>query len=171
MNHKQAPWQRTFESFAGPGIHNPSDMMKVSDSDARQILPELAAVKWQPPAYVGEGRHAGYSVCNAVDAWATVLFHAGRVAGFYVGSSLWIAKPHRGKGLNVPLILVAARHRGGTVLPPGVVFQGYTAAGIAAHRSAHRHAVAVALAEGLPVPAEVLREIQPVVETVLAAAA
>lgn len=170
MNDKRAPWQRTFESFAGPGIHDPSEMMKVSDSDAGVIIPELSAVKWLPPAYIGEGRHAGYSIRNGVDTWATVLFHGEGVAGFYVGSSLWIAKPHRGRGLHVPLILVAARQRGGTVLPPGVVFQGYTAAGIAAHRGAHRHAVAIALAEGLPVPEEVLREIQPQVEAILAAA-
>lgn len=160
MDDYEAPWQRTFESFAGPGIDHPSEAMKVSSAEALEQLAELADQQWQPPAHIGEGRHAGYTVRNAVDGWNTALFHRGAIVGFYAGSQLWIAKPHRGKGLYVPLILTAAEHRGGTVLPPGVVFQGYTAAGIGAHRAAHRHAVTTALAQGLPVPAEVLAEQQ-----------
>lgn len=158
MNDKNAPWQRTFEAFAGHGIHRPSHMMRVTESEARTILAGLDALYWLAPAYVGAEQHAGYSVCNAADTWSTALFHAGAIVGFYAGSSLWIAKAHRGRGLSTPLILTAAAQRGGTVLPPGVVFQGYTPASIIAHRSAHSHAVLTAAAAGLPVPAAVLEE-------------
>lgn len=160
MNDKKEPWQRTFEDFAGSGIDNPSEMMAVSSGEAATILAELADEEWLPPAHAGEGRNAGYTVCNAAHSWDTALFHAGRIVGFYAGSVLWIAKAHRGLGLDVPLILAAADHRGGSVLPPGVVFQGYKAAAINAHRAAHRHAIATALAKGLPVPAAVLEELR-----------
>lgn len=160
MNDKKTSWQRTFEAFAGPGIHRPSDMMRVTESEARTILEQLAALDWLPPVYVGAGRHAGYVVANATKGWTTALFRQGAVAGFYAGSSLWIARAHRGRGLSTPLIVAAAEQRGGSILPPGVVFQGYTPAGVFAHRAAHCHAVLTAAAAGLPVPAEVLAEMQ-----------
>lgn len=160
MNEMKAPWQRTFEAFAGPGIHRPSDMMRVSESEARALLPGVIAQDWQAPVFVGADRHGGYIVGNGTETWSTGLFHAGALVGFYAASSLWIAKAHRGLGLSTPLILAAAAHRGGTILPPGVVFQGYTAAGVAAHRSAHSHAVLTAVAEGLPVPTAVIAEMQ-----------
>lgn len=160
MSDNKAPWQRTFRAFAGPGVDFPSEMMRVSAREAAAIRADLTARKWLSPVHVGEGRHAGYSVCNSVDSWSSALFQNGSMVGFYAGSALWIAKAHRELGLEVPLILAAAEHRGGTVLPPGVVSQGYTAACIAAHRSAHRHAIATALARGLLVPAVVLDEIR-----------
>jgi hypothetical protein len=83
------------------------------------------------------------------------LFDGDGVVGFYAGSYLWLAREHRGIGLSTPLILAAAEQRGGTVLPPGVVMQGYCRAGLVAHRTAHRHAVTMAIAAGLPVPADV----------------
>jgi len=161
MNERNAPWQRTFAAFAGHGIHQPSDMMRVTESEARTLLARLACLDWQAPVYAGAGRHAGYSVRNATQTCASALFHTGQIVGFYAGSSLWIAKEQRGLGLSTPLILAAAGQRGGSILPAGVVFQGYTAAGVAAHRSAHSHAVLTALTEGLAVPATVLAEVQP----------
>lgn len=155
-DNKDTPWQRTFEAFAGRGIHHPSDTMRVGESEARTLLADLAALEWAAPACAG----AGYLVRNATRSWSTALFQAGKVVGFYAGSSLWIAPAHRGRGMSSPLILAAATHRGGTVLPPGVVFQGYTAAGLAAHRAAHRLAVLTALAGGLPVPEAVLAELR-----------
>lgn len=158
MNHNKAPWQRTFEAFAGPGIHHPSDTMRVGESEARGLLAALAPLAWQEPAYLGAGTHGGYTIRNAADAWSTALFHQETIVGFYAGSSLWIARSRRGRGLATHLILAAACHRGGTILPPGVVFQGYTSIGVAAHYSAHNHAVLTAVAEGLPVPAAVIEE-------------
>lgn len=160
MNDKKTSWQRSFEAFAGPGIHQPSSMMRVTEAEARTILERLDAFCWQAPVYVGAGRHAGYSVCNARDAWATVLLHDGAMVGFYAGSQLWIAKAHRGYGLSTPLIVAAADHRGGSSVPPGIVFQGYTPTGVLVHQAAHSHAVLTAVAAGLPVPAEVLDELQ-----------
>jgi hypothetical protein len=135
-------------------------MMRVSAREAAAIRAELVGQKWLPPVYFGEDRHAGYSVCNSADSWSSALFQDGTVVGFYAGSVLWIAKAHRKLWLHVPLILAAAEHRGGTVLPPGVVSQGYTAAGVDAHRAAHRHAVTTALTQGLHVPSYVLDDIR-----------
>ena len=160
MSDKKAPWQRSFEAFAGRGIHQPSDMMRVAESEARTLLAGLVAQDWLAPVYAGTGRHAGYTVGNATETCSTALFHAGTIVGFYAASSLWIAKAHRGLGLSTPLILAAAGQRGGAILPAGVVVQGYTPAGVAAHRSAHSHAVLTAVAEGLPVPAAVLAEMR-----------
>lgn len=160
MKDKKAAWQRGFEAFAGRGIRHPSEMMRVTDGEARALRAGLAALDWEAPAYVGSGRHAGYTVCNAKQKCATALFHASTLAGIYAGSYLWIAPAHRGRGLSTPLILAAAAQRGGGILPPGIVLQGYTAAGVAAHRSAHRQAVLTALADGLPVPAAVLEEMR-----------
>jgi len=155
MKDSKASWQRTLRAFAGPGIDYPSEMMKVTARDAAIIKAELLSQIWLPPVYVGEGQHAGYTVRNSTNDWSSALFQDSTLVGFYVGSALWIAKAHRGLRLDVPLILAAADHRGGTVLPPGVVSQGYTAEGIEAHRAAHRDVVASALAQGLPVPAAV----------------
>lgn len=151
----QAPWQRTLRSFAGRGIQWPSETMRVSDAEALALLPALADRAWSAPLWSGDG---GYAVRHAAGTCDAALFHAGGIVGFYAESSLWIARAHRGRGLSTQLILAAAGRRGGRSIPPGVVFQGYTAAGVAAHRSAHRHAVRSALARGLPVPAEVLAE-------------
>lgn len=160
MNDQKEPWQRRFEAFAGRGIRHPSDMMRVTASEAASLLVDLSVQDWLAPVYAGAGRHAGYTVCNAAETCSTALFHARAIVGFYAGSSLWIARDHRGLGLSTPLILAAAGQRGGVILPAGVVVQGYTPAGLAAHRSAHNHAVLTAVAEGLPVPAAVLGEMR-----------
>lgn len=159
-NRSKAVWQRNFEEFTGPGIHHASGMMRVTNGEARNILKQLSQFEWQAPVYQGEGRHAAYRICNAKGTPSTALFHGNDIAGFYAGSYLWIADGHRGRGLSTPLILCAAEQRGGGVMPEGVVVQGYTPTGLAAHRSAHRHAVLSALAKGLPVPTEVLKEMQ-----------
>lgn len=156
----KAIWQRSFAAFAGPGIDQPSAMMRVSDSEAHLLLADLATFDWLAPAFAGTGRHLGYRICNATNAWCTAIFHAEEIVGFYCASYLWIAPGHRHSGLSTPLILAAAEQRGGCILPPGVVHQGYTAIGIEAHRKAHRQAVLLALADGRPVPAAVLDELQ-----------
>ena len=159
MNNKKASWQRTFEAFAGIGIHQPSNMMRVTESEARTILANLTDMQWRGVAHAGAGRHAGYTVRNASETWTTALFRDDAIVGFYAGSHLWIARPHRSQGLSTPLILAAAEHRGGGIVPPGVAFQGYTPTGVIAHRAAHRHAVLTAMAAGKTVPAEVLAEL------------
>lgn len=151
-----APWQKTFRAFAGPGIDHPSDSMRVSDDEAAARLADFRRLEWSAPVYVGAGRHAGYTIHLACDACITALFGSDGIVGFYAGSYLWLAREHRGIGLSTPLILAVAEQRGGTVLPPGVVVQGYSRAGLVAHRTAHRHAVTTAIAAGLPVPAPVL---------------
>ncbi len=153
------PSQRTFLAFAGPGIAHPSDSLRVSDDEAASILATMATNAWSPPVHIGACRHAGYTIRHARDAYVTALFAAEGIVGFYAGSYLWIARKHRGIGLSTPLILAAAEQRGGTIMPPGVVLQGYTPVGLAAHRSAHTHAVLSALASGAALPPEVMQEL------------
>lgn len=171
MSDHKTLWQRTFRAFAGPGIDHPSEMMEVSAREAAVIRADLVTQAWLPAIYSGQGRHAGYTVCNSADSWSSGLFLNGTLVGFYAGAALWIAKAHRGLGLDLPLILAAADHRGGTVLPPGVISQGYTAAGVEAHRAAYRHAIATALAQGLAVPKVVLDDVRSDRQATSAAAA
>lgn len=153
-------WERSFADFAGPGIDHPSDSMRVDDDEAATIIANLAAREDVPTILRPTGCLRACTVGHIAGTTHTLLLADKRVIGFYVGSYLWIAKSHRGHGLSTPLILAAARHRAGRALPPDVVFQGYTAAGLAAHRSAHASAVRAAVAAGLPVPAPVLAEWQ-----------
>lgn len=140
-----APWQRSFLDFAGPGIDHPSDTLRVTEEEAADILARLAALAWSPQLPTGSRqnslRNAGYTIRHTRAGFNTALFRVGRIVGFYAGSYLWIAAEHRGKGLSTPLILAAAEQRGGSIMPPGVVLQGYTPAGLAAHRKAHRQAI------------------------------
>lgn len=137
-------WQRTFLAFAGSGIHHPSETMRVSDGEAADLLAGMAGTAWGKPLPV-EGRHPGYSLRHAPEGSLTALFYGTAMVGFYAGSYLWIAGEHRGRRLSVPLILAAAEARGGTVLPPGISVQGYTVAGLAAHRAAYQQMLLRAL--------------------------
>lgn len=153
MNHV---WERTFASFAGPGIYFPAEMMRITESEAKAIVAGLTEIKYLEGQPADSANPCRFSIGNAAEAWTTLLVHGDAIIGFYSGSYLWINKSYRGLGLSTALILTAARHRGGKALPPGVVSQGYTAAGLAAHRAAYRQSVLTAQAEGLPVPAEIV---------------
>ena len=149
-----APWQRSFLEFAGPGIDRPSDSLRVTDDEAADILARLAPLAWSPqlPARLSQNslRNAGYPPRHSREGFNTAIFRVGRIVGFYAGSYLWIAAEHRGKGLSTPLILAAAEQRGGSIMPPGVILQGYTPAGLAAHRKAHRQAILDATERVIP---------------------
>lgn len=153
-------WERSFAEFAGPGIHHPSDTMRVDDDEAALIVAELAAREDVPTVLRPTDHNRGYAIGHVAGAPHTLLLADKRIVGFYVGSYLWIARSHRGHGLATPLILAAADRRGGTVLPPGVVVQGFTGRGLRAHRAAHRHAVRAAIAAGRPVPLRVIAEFE-----------
>lgn len=152
-------WEKSFAEFAGPGIHHPSDSMRVDHDEAALIVADLAAREDVPTILCPIGRHRGYAVGHVAGAPHSLLLAEKRIVGFYAGSYLWIASAHRGHGLSIPLILAAAERRGGTVLPPGVVVQGFTRRGLRAHRAAHRQAVRSALAAGRPVPPAVIAEL------------
>lgn len=128
--------------------------MRVSDDEAASLLAGLAGLAWQAPL-TAPGR---YTICQATTGYSSALFRDGHIVGFYHGSYLWIGAHHRGAGLSTPLILAAAQQRGGGCLPPGVVQQGYSRAGLAAHRAAHHSAIKAAQALGLAVPPAVLTE-------------
>lgn len=129
--------------------------MRVSDDEAASLLARLAGLAWQAPL-TDLGRH---TIRQATTGYSSALFRDGRIVGFYHGSYLWIAARQRGAGLSIPLILAAAEQRGGGCLPPGVVQQGYSRAGLAAHRAAHHSAIKSAKARGLAVPPAVLAEL------------
>jgi len=145
-----APWQKSFLAFAGPGIDHPSDALRVTDGEAADILSTLAAQTWSAPIPARLARQPGYAICHACDGFNTALFGPDGIVGFYAGSYLWIAGAHRGKGLSTPLVLAAAERRGGSILPPGIVLQGYTPAGLAAHRKAHHQAILEATERVIP---------------------
>ena len=152
-------WQNNFATFAGPGIHQPSNLMRVTDEEATRLLAELVDLRWQAPVFLNNGWQTGYRICHADHGWNTALLHGQTMIGFYAGSYLWITPEYRGCGLSTPLILAAAEQRGGSVMPPGIVCQGYTPRGLDAHRTAHRSAVLAALAARLPVPSSIVDEI------------
>lgn len=149
-------WEKSFAAFAGPGIDYPSETVRLGNEEAARLLIKVQTLTWQTPSWTGGGRHLGYHICNASQACSTALFAGEKIVGFYHGSYLWLASAQRGTGLSTPLILVAAEQRDGSSMPPGVMYQGYTLTSLAAHRAAYCHAVLTALAEGLPVPANVL---------------
>jgi hypothetical protein len=153
-----APWQNTFRAFAGPGIDHPSETLRVSDGEAAAIIAELATTPWAPPRPVGTECHRQYTIADAKAGYVTALFAADDIVGFYAGSYLWIAPAHRRCGLSTPLILAAAEQRDGTIVPPGIVAQGFSPTGLVAHRAAHRQAVLMAIAAGRPVPPPVSAE-------------
>lgn len=153
-------WERSFAEFAGPGIHTPSDTMRVDDDEAAVIVADFAARGQVPTVLRPIGRQRAYAIGQVAGTAHTLLLADKRIVGFYAGSYLWIERPHRGCGLATPLILAAADSRGGTVLPPGVVVQGFTGRGLRAHLAAHRHAVRAALAAGQPVPSAVVAELE-----------
>lgn len=152
-------WQQCFAAFAGPGIHQPSEMMRVGDDEAAEHLVELARLEWAESAPTARCPHPECRIRNARNACATAAFAGDRIIGFYHGAYLWIAPAYRGKGVAMPLILAAAEQRGGSILPPGIVCVGYTARGLAAHRAAHRHAIQTALTEKQPVPQAIIDEL------------
>jgi GNAT superfamily N-acetyltransferase len=166
-----APWQRTFRAFAGPGVAQPSDSLSVSADEAAAWLVDLADRSWSVSEAAGVGRLAAFTIRHTDDGQHTALFNNERMIGFYAASYLWIAPAWRGRGLSTPLILAAAKQRGGGIMPRGVVLQGYSHSGLAAHRAAHAWAVQAALTLGLPVPAEVRSEVEHYLARRLAAAA
>jgi len=129
--------------------------MRVSDDEAASLLKHLTGLTWQAPQ-TALGR---LTIRQATTGYSSALFQDERIVGFYHGSYLWIAARQRGAGLSIPLILAAAEQRGGGCLPPGIVQQGYSRAGLAAHRAAHCSAIRTAQAQGRAVPPAVLAEL------------
>jgi GNAT superfamily N-acetyltransferase len=129
----------------------------LDDDEAAFMLEILGEVEWSEPVC----RFGEYTI-RQHDAWAeganVGLFHDDKLVGFYEGPNLWIHPDYRGHGLAVPLILTAARLRGGSVLPEGIETQGYSPAGLLAHTSAHLQSLLCALKNNEPIPEDVLRE-------------
>ena len=129
----------------------------MDDDEAEFMLEILNGVEWSEPLCLfGEYRIRSH------DAWEeggnVGLFLGERLIGFYEGPNLWVHPDYRRHGLAIPLILSAARLRGGSVLPPDFDTQGYSPAGLLAHTVAHLQAVLCAIKRNEAIPEEVLRE-------------
>jgi|GEM_PF-2929116 len=130
----------------------------MDDDEAAFMLEVLGEVEWSEPIchfdrYVIR-QHGGWSE----EGGNVGLFLGDELIGFYEGLNLWIRPEHRGKGLAVPLILSAARLRGGTVLPEGISSQHYSPSGLLAHSTAHLQALLCAIKHKEAIPEAVLRE-------------
>jgi GNAT superfamily N-acetyltransferase len=138
-------------------LDNTSRDYAMEDDEAAFMLEVLGGMEWSEPIcrfdqYVIR-QHGGWTEGGNVG-----LFLGDDLIGFYEGLNLWIRPEHRGKGLAVPLILSAARLRGGTVLPEGVKSQHYSPSGLLAHSTAHLHALLCAIKHNEAIPEAVLRE-------------
>jgi len=129
----------------------------LDDDQAEFILEILSQADWSDPVCV-----FGEYIIRSHEGWSgggdMGLFHGGDLVGFYEGLNLWVHASHRGRGLAIPLILTAARLRGGSVLPEGVESQKYSPAGLLAHSTAHLQTLLCALRRNEPIPQDVLRE-------------
>lgn len=129
----------------------------MNDEEAQFTLDILKEVEWVETVCVLNEftirRHHAWDEGENVG-----LFHGDRLIGFYEGPNLWIHPDYRGRGLAAPLILAAARLRGGSVLPPGFDTQGYSPAGLLAHIGAHLQVLLCAVKNKTPIPEDVLRE-------------
>lgn len=129
----------------------------MNDDQAEFLLEILNGVDWsEPVCRFGEYRIRSH---NAWEEGANVgVFHGARIVGFYEGPNLWVHPEYRGRGLAIPLILAAAKLRGGSVLPTDFETQGYSPAGLMAHTVAHLQTLLCAIKRNEAIPDEVLRE-------------
>ncbi len=129
----------------------------MDDDEAEFMLEILGGVEWSEPLCV-----FGEYLIRSHDAWEeggnVGLFLGERLIGFYEGPNLWVHPDYRRLGLAVPLILSAAKLRGGSVLPPDFATQGYSPAGLLAHIEAHLQTLLCALKRNEAIPEDVLRE-------------
>lgn len=148
----EAVWGVPFEGFVGP--HRIDDRLYGLDGteDDREIH-FGADIAPDPIWRSADGIYAVHAVADP--DWqpqhTVLLTHGGDPVGFYAGGMTWIDPDHRGRGLAAPMILAAAVTAGG-VPYDNVEIMGFSEAGIAAHRAAHRMAVEIALAAGKDVP-------------------
>lgn len=158
MTAARQAWELLPDEFTGPAIALPIFEIDGRSEEYDQIWEEAEA---------GGLREIWRSACGCYRVgdldWeqgpALVMYHLGmegRVAiGFYLRGQCWIDEAWRGRGLAVELILAASALVGGspTCNPEGM---GFSEAGLAVHRKAHRIAVERALAAGHDVPIHVL---------------
>lgn len=138
-------------------LSDASPEFALDDDEAEFMLEILNEVEWSKPEC-----EFGKFTLRQHGAWSeganVGLFHKGKLVGFYEGLNLWVHPDFRRQGLAIPLILMAARLRGGSVLPEGVDEQNYSPAGLWAHATAHLQALLCAIKKNETIPPEVLAE-------------
>lgn len=138
-------------------LSDTSPEFAMDDDEAEFMLEILKEVEWSEPLC-----EFGEFTLRQHNAWtegANVgLLHEGKIIGFYEGLNLWVDPDYRRRGLAIPLILLVAKLRGGSVLPEGVDGQNYSPAGLMAHTTAHLQALLCAIKRNEAIPPEVLAE-------------
>lgn len=152
-------WGVSFDDFVGP--HAVNDQLYGFDGRDEENGIHFDAeisdrVLWVSPDGAYTARPAADP--DGEPATTVLLVHGGDgIVGYYAGGMVWIDPEHRGQGLAPWLVLSACAEAGG--VPYGNSEKmGFSEAGIAAHRAAHRLAVALALEAGLQVPDDVARQ-------------
>jgi GNAT superfamily N-acetyltransferase len=148
----------TFDKFIGPHMVSPAFDLDGRDEDS-EVYWESADTALEPCWSEG-----GYSVRRLPDFEPPntfILFAPdGEACGWYSDAMCWVDEAHRGRGLSTQLILAAANFLKGRPIRPDPGPIGFSEAGYAAFRVAHRSSVASALAEGLKVPERVRAEFE-----------
>lgn len=154
------PWQLTFDEFVGPTLI--SDKFEIHgrhDIDYEALWETVRdRQSIRPPIRLSPD---GFSICEIDDFEPSgsfvLLAPDGRPCGFYMDAQCWVDPEHRGRGLSTLLISAAADWHGGSPTNNRCGL-GFSPAGIAAHRAAHRSLVLEAFTAGENVPEAVLRE-------------
>lgn len=157
------PWEMGLRRFVGLFVVSPHFSIDGRRDEDYSVLWDFA----QDPASLGSpvwtSDDGAYSVCECLEyepVGTFILLEAcGAPCGFYTDGQCWVDEDHRGKGLSRSMILASARYRGGPPIRDSEHGIGYSPAGLAAHVSAWRHAIEQAVADGLPVPPTVLRDL------------
>ncbi|MBS4097395.1 MAG: hypothetical protein KGZ83_11255 [Sulfuricella sp.] len=129
----------------------------LDDDEAEFMLEILKEVDWSEPVCLF-GKYTIHQHSAWTDGGNVGIFDGDDIVGFYEGPNLWVDPRYRRLGLAVPLILSAAKLRGGSVLPRDFDTQGYSPAGLLAHTVAHLQTLLCAIKQGESIPDEVLRE-------------
>ena len=154
------PWQLTFDEFVGPTLISDKFEIHGRHDMEYEVLWDVASDpgNLRLPALVSAD---GFSVCEVdefdPEGTFVLLSPASEPCGFYMDGQCWVDPECRGLGLSTLLISAAANWHGGSPTNNRCGL-GFSPAGIAAHRAAHRKLVTDAFTAGQSIPEAVLEE-------------
>ena len=159
-----APWEQTQEEFIGYFLIG--DMFDVDArthewvwDDEQELIKSLEAPLWTSDGGDVCIRPTPKDWADSVDYGYLYLIDttSHHIVGYYIDAQCWVHDDYRGRGYGTRLTVEANKRRGySTVAPIGGL--GFTEAGLAIHRAAHRVLVEEALEAGKTVPERVLIE-------------
>ncbi|SOC27253.1 hypothetical protein [Thalassospira xiamenensis] len=151
-------WSLLFDDFIGQyvvgphyGIEEVDDYLieKIAHKDSLPLL-------WTSEDGLYELRDLEWDKTPSIGLFFSDSGRSAQV-GFYIQGMAWVEESHRGKGLGVQMIKVAAELMNGSPVGSSDLM-GFSEAGEAAHRRAHREIVLDAYEKGLPIPQGVADE-------------